>query len=88
MVSCLAGVRLLTGLPVGHALTRREREVLALLADGLSNAAIAGRLDVSEGTVEVHVSHILGKLGVENRSHAAAWAAKHNLAGSSGGGRD
>jgi DNA-binding CsgD family transcriptional regulator len=64
-------------IPAGLALTIREQEVLALIAEGLSNAAIAGRLYLSERTVEVHVSHILSKLGVESRSHAVAWIAKH-----------
>jgi ATP/maltotriose-dependent transcriptional regulator MalT len=62
--------------PSGHALTAREREVLALLAEGMSNAAIARRLHLSERTVEVHVSHILGKLALESRSQAAAWVAR------------
>lgn len=63
--------------PSGGNLTERERDVLALLAGGLSNAAIATRLYISERTVEVHVSHILGKLGIESRTQAAAWAVKH-----------
>jgi ATP/maltotriose-dependent transcriptional regulator MalT len=63
--------------PVGTGLTNRERDVLALLAEGLSNAAIAARLYISERTVEVHMSHVYGKLGVESRTQAAAWAVKH-----------
>lgn len=65
--------------PAGHALTAREREVLSLLVEGLSNAAIAGRLYVSERTVEVHVSHILDKLGVESRTQAMALASQYAL---------
>lgn len=63
--------------PAGHALTTREQEVLALLAQGMSNGAIAARLHLSERTVEVHVSRILSKLALENRSQAAVWVAQH-----------
>ncbi len=65
--------------PAGHALTKREQEVRDLLAEGLNNAAIAGRLYLSERTVEVHVSHILDKLGLESRTQVAAWVAKHGV---------
>jgi DNA-binding CsgD family transcriptional regulator len=60
-------------------LTSREMEVLALLAEGLRNAEIAGRLVVSPKTVDHHVSAILRKLGVRNRSEAAAAAARLEL---------
>ena len=51
-------------------LTRREREVLTMLAEGETNARIANRLVVTEDTVKTHVKHILRKLGVKNRSQA------------------
>jgi two-component system, NarL family, response regulator LiaR len=66
---------------VGSELTNREREVLALLAAGLSNKEIAERLTLSVGTVRLHVSNILGKLGAPNRTTAAAIAMKHGLDG-------
>lgn len=60
-------------------LTPREREVAALLARGLSNRGIAEALVITETTAEVHVKHILGKLGFQSRAQAAVWAAEHGL---------
>jgi pimeloyl-ACP methyl ester carboxylesterase/DNA-binding CsgD family transcriptional regulator len=60
-------------------LTRREREVAALLGKGNSNQAIADTLVVSERTVEWHTSNILSKLGLQSRSQIAVWAVEHGL---------
>ncbi len=60
-----------------HPLTTREREVLARLAAGRTNRQIAAELVLSERTVETHVGHVLGKLGVANRAEAAAWATRN-----------
>ena len=62
-------------------LTRRETEVLRLLADGLTNAQIAERLFMSPKTASVHVSHIIAKLGVANRTEAAARAYRTGVVG-------
>ena len=66
--------------PLGHDLTGREREVLALLVDGLTNRHIAERLTLSPATVRVYVSNILSKLGASNRTEAARLALDNNLA--------
>lgn len=58
-------------------LTRREREVAALLARGLTNRQIAEQLVIAERTAEMHVSNVLGKLGVSTRAQAAVWASAH-----------
>jgi DNA-binding NarL/FixJ family response regulator len=61
-------------------LTEREREVLRLVARGLSNKAIAEALAITERTARTHVSNILGKLGLASRTQAALYAVEHGLA--------
>jgi DNA-binding CsgD family transcriptional regulator len=60
-------------------LTSREREVAALVADGLTNGQLADRLFISPKTAAVHVSNILAKLGLSTRAEIAAWAVRHKL---------
>ena len=60
-------------------LTEREREVLDWIAHGLSNREIAEKMVISEKTVKTHVSNLLDKLGLEDRTRAAIWALKHGL---------
>lgn len=60
-------------------LTRREREVLELVAQGLANKEIASRLGISERTVKFHIASIMGKLGAENRAQATALALQRGL---------
>lgn len=65
--------------PGGTDLTPREREVVGLVADALSNRQIAERLYISERTVESHVRNILTKLGMKSRTEVASWALKQGL---------
>jgi DNA-binding NarL/FixJ family response regulator len=64
----------LTGKDREEMLTNREREILKLLADGMSNADVAQRLFISQETVKSHVRHILAKLEADTRTHAVAIA--------------
>ena len=63
----------------GLDLTEREREVLALMVEGLNNTQIAGRLTVSPSTVKSHVSNILSKLGVASRTEAVTLALRNRI---------
>jgi two-component system, NarL family, response regulator DevR len=59
-------------------LTKREREVLALLGEGLSNRRIAERLCLTHKTVENHVASVLAKLGLSGRAEATAYVLRHS----------
>lgn len=67
------------GLAVLHTLTERETEVLQLVAQGQTNQVIAKQLGIDERTVRVHVTHILQKLNLDNRTQAALYALRHGL---------
>ena len=61
------------------SLTKRELEILKLIANGMSNKLIARELAISNGTVKVHVKNLLRKLNVNSRLEAAVWALNHNI---------
>lgn len=65
--------------PPGHDLTERERDVLRLMAQGFNNQQIATNLNIALSTVKYHVSNIISKLSVSNRTEAAALAVHHHL---------
>jgi DNA-binding NarL/FixJ family response regulator len=69
----------------GHDLTRRELEVLRLVAEGYSNSQLAGMLWVTEQTVKFHLSNIYRKLSVANRTEASRWAQLHGVLPAEGG---
>jgi non-specific serine/threonine protein kinase len=60
-------------------LTRREREVAILVAQGLTNRQISSELSISERTAGNHVGSILGKLGLRSRAQIASWSTEHGL---------
>ena len=70
-----------------YGLTAREKDVLELLASGMSNRGIAEALFISESTARVHVSNVLGKLGVTNRVEAATIAVRLGIGEEAGRGR-
>ncbi len=64
----------------GHGgLSPRETEILSCLVNGLSNKEIAIRLDITEGTVKVHLKGVLKKIHVHNRTQAAIWAVQNGI---------
>lgn len=79
-LDALSGAGGAAGASVAHPLSRRELEVLRLVAVGGTNRAIAGELGISEKTVARHLSNIFAKLAVPTRAAAAAWAWRHGLA--------
>ncbi|MER5466502.1 response regulator transcription factor [Streptomyces sp. NPDC002668] len=70
---------LATGLPAPDVLTPRETEVLRLIAAGATNKEIASRLYLSEGTVKNHISRVLSRLGLRDRTQAALYAKDNGL---------
>ena len=67
-----------------EGLTRREADVVRLVAQGLNNRQVAKEMFVSEATVKSHLNHILAKLAMQDRAALIAWAWRHGLAGSAG----
>ena len=79
LMSVVAGKEEPSTMRSEDGLTGREQEVLSLIADGMNNHEIAERLVISEKTVKTHVSNILGKLHLDDRTQAAIYALRHGL---------
>jgi DNA-binding NarL/FixJ family response regulator len=79
LMALLAPAGVLPELPLAEELTPRELEVLRLLAEGLSNKAIAQQLDISDHTVKFHVNAIMKKLGAQSRTAAVVQATRLGL---------
>jgi DNA-binding CsgD family transcriptional regulator len=78
-ISAVTALSATAPLPTIEPLTRREREILQLMSEGLSNKQIADRLWLSVETVKSHVSAVYAKLGADSRAHAVAIAFRHDL---------
>jgi len=76
----VASSKTVSSLPYGEQLTEREHEILTLVAQGASNREIGERLFITEGTVKNHLSNILSKMGVRDRTQAALKARELGLA--------
>lgn len=61
------------------SMTKRERQILKLIASGMTNKHIARKLDITEGTVKVHIKHLFKKLNLKSRVEAAIWAMENKL---------
>jgi DNA-binding NarL/FixJ family response regulator len=79
VLDAFAGTMPLPSDPELDQLTARERDVLALVATGLPNKAIARRLAISEKTVKAHLTRVFAVVGVSDRTSAALWAQRHGL---------
>lgn len=79
LVDALRNQRASPTAPTPDALTHREKEILSELATGMPNKLIARKLDITEGTVKVHVKHLLKKLHLRSRVEAAIWAVQEGI---------
>ena len=79
LATALLPTRVLEQMPLVDPLTRRELDVLRLVAEGLPNKAIADRLHISEHTVKFHLNALMGKLGAQSRTEAVVRATRLGL---------